>query len=57
MLKHNKQPTSYIIANPLKQQSFTFKEYQNWISVSPKFTNKDYKEYCQFKFNWCYLII
>ena len=47
--KNNKQPTSYIIANPLKQQFFTFKEYQNWNLVSPKFTSKEYKEYCQMK--------
>jgi len=45
--KINKQPTSYIIANPLKQQSFTLKEYQNWNLVSPKFTSKEYKEYSQ----------
>lgn len=44
---NNKQPTSYMIANPLKQQSFSLKEYQNWNLVSPKFTSKDYKEYCQ----------
>jgi len=44
---NNKLPTSYIIANPLKQQSFSFKEYQNWNLVSPKFTSKEYKEYCQ----------
>ena len=46
MFKDIKQPTSYIIANPLKQSHFTFREYQNWNLVSPKFTTKDYKEYC-----------
>ena len=49
--KINKQPTSYIIVNPLKQQYFTLKEYQNWNLVSPKFTSKEYKEYCQLKGN------
>ena len=49
MLKNNKQSTSYIIANPLKQQSFTFREYQNWNLVSPKFTSKEYKEYKEYK--------
>ena len=51
MFKDIKQPTSYIIANPLKQSHFTFREYQNWNLVSPKFTNKEYKEYCQVNFN------
>ena len=47
MFKDIKQPTSYIIANPLKQSHFTFREYQNWNLVSPKFTTKDYKDYCR----------
>lgn len=51
IFKDIKQPTSYIITNPLKQSQFTFREYQNWKLVSPKFTNKEYKEYCQVKFN------
>lgn len=42
MFKKNKQPTSYIITNPLKQQSFIFREYNNWNSISPTFTKKDY---------------
>ena len=42
MFKENKQHISYIIANPLKQQSFTFREYNNWNSISPTFTKKDY---------------
>ena len=47
MFKDIKQPTSYIIANPLKQSQFTFREYENWNLVSPKFTTKEYKDYCQ----------
>ena len=47
MFKDIKQPTSYIIANPLKQSQFTFREYENWNLVSPKFTTKEYKDYCR----------
>jgi hypothetical protein len=45
MFKENKQPTAHIIRNPLKQQSFSFREYNNWNSMSPNFTKKDYNIY------------
>ena len=33
---------SFIVSNPLEQQRFTYKEYNNWMKVSPQFTWKDY---------------
>ena len=54
MFKENKQHISYIIANPLKQQSFTFREYNNWNSISPTFTKKDYIIYIYNVNNICH---
>ena len=34
-----------ITNNPFYKKSFTYREYQNWFFISPKFTWKEYSKY------------
>ena len=41
----NKTVSSNIVSFPLENKVFTYGEYDNFFSTSPKFTWKDYKIY------------
>jgi len=43
LLIENAKKSTTFASNPLKQNSFTYGEYQNWTSPSAKFTWKEYK--------------
>ena len=44
-VEYNKEPRSYIIANPLKKQLFTFKEYKNWNEENTNYKKVVLKKY------------